>query len=184
MLYSSVYLVLTLDEKVYWWKESHFLCVAKKHFLFQFWCIKFQFSVFCPVIFSAWLSLLLYPLTYFPSLIIKEEKINIPSLCFPFSSIDFLIFHLFSQNQTKHNTYLFKNSQDACHLLLHSLALKLTVHLLMLGLNKDFKRMLGEHAEFKALHLKDMLTASDGTKKVNMSCYLFSHSFLYGYALH
>ncbi|KAK6160192.1 hypothetical protein DH2020_003573 [Rehmannia glutinosa] len=34
------------------------------------------------------------------------------------------------------------------------------------GLNKDFKRMLGEHAEFKALHFKDMLTASDGTKKI------------------
>ncbi|KAL3631029.1 hypothetical protein CASFOL_024013 [Castilleja foliolosa] len=33
------------------------------------------------------------------------------------------------------------------------------------GLNKDFKRMLGEHADFKALHFKDMYTASDGTKK-------------------
>ncbi|GFQ05926.1 dual-specificity RNA methyltransferase rlmn [Phtheirospermum japonicum] len=34
------------------------------------------------------------------------------------------------------------------------------------GLNKDFKRMLVEHAEFKALHFKDMYTASDGTKKI------------------
>ncbi|XP_075481881.1 uncharacterized protein LOC142522394 isoform X3 [Primulina tabacum] len=34
------------------------------------------------------------------------------------------------------------------------------------GLNKDFKRMLSEHADFKTLHLKDMLTASDGTKKI------------------
>ncbi|GFP93339.1 protein argonaute 4 [Phtheirospermum japonicum] len=33
------------------------------------------------------------------------------------------------------------------------------------GLNKDFKRMLVELAEFKALHFKDMYTASDGTKK-------------------
>ena len=29
--------------------------------------------------------------------------------------------------------------------------------------------MLSAHAEFKALHLKDMISASDGTKKVNMS---------------
>ncbi|XP_011086555.1 uncharacterized protein LOC105168251 [Sesamum indicum] len=36
----------------------------------------------------------------------------------------------------------------------------------MEGLNKDFKGMLAEHAEFKALHFKDMLTASDGTKKI------------------
>ncbi|KAL7133078.1 hypothetical protein ABFS83_12G116800 [Erythranthe nasuta] len=34
------------------------------------------------------------------------------------------------------------------------------------GLNKDLKRMLGEHAEFRVLQLKDMLTASDGTKKI------------------
>ncbi|KAH6809575.1 Radical SAM superfamily protein [Perilla frutescens var. frutescens] len=34
------------------------------------------------------------------------------------------------------------------------------------GLNKDLKRMLSEHAEFKALHFKDMVTASDGTKKI------------------
>lgn len=36
-------------------------------------------------------------------------------------------------------------------------------------MNKDFRKMLGAHAEFKALQLKDMLTASDGTKKVNLS---------------
>ncbi|OMO52791.1 Ribosomal RNA large subunit methyltransferase RlmN [Corchorus olitorius] len=34
------------------------------------------------------------------------------------------------------------------------------------GLNKDFKKMLGEHAEFRALSLKDVLTASDGTRKI------------------
>ncbi|GLT36546.1 hypothetical protein SLA2020_109170 [Shorea laevis] len=34
------------------------------------------------------------------------------------------------------------------------------------GLNKDFKKMLGEHAAFKALSLKDILTASDGTRKI------------------
>nr|POF12085.1 hypothetical protein CFP56_08851 [Quercus suber] len=33
------------------------------------------------------------------------------------------------------------------------------------GLNKDFKKMLSENAEFKALSLKEILTASDGTKK-------------------
>ncbi|KAJ0094919.1 hypothetical protein Patl1_16159 [Pistacia atlantica] len=36
----------------------------------------------------------------------------------------------------------------------------------MEGLNKDFKKMLSEHAEFKALSLKDIYTASDGTKKI------------------
>ncbi|KAI3467517.1 hypothetical protein Pfo_024180 [Paulownia fortunei] len=34
------------------------------------------------------------------------------------------------------------------------------------GLNKDFKRMLSEHAELKVLQLKDLLAASDGTKKI------------------
>ncbi|XP_070023594.1 uncharacterized protein [Nicotiana sylvestris] len=34
------------------------------------------------------------------------------------------------------------------------------------GLNKDFRKMLSEHAEFKTLNLKDILTASDGTKKM------------------
>ncbi|GMY26216.1 dual-specificity rna methyltransferase rlmn [Fagus crenata] len=34
------------------------------------------------------------------------------------------------------------------------------------GLNKDFKKMLSENAEFKALSLKEMLTASDGTRKI------------------
>ncbi|KAF3431285.1 hypothetical protein FNV43_RR26015 [Rhamnella rubrinervis] len=34
------------------------------------------------------------------------------------------------------------------------------------GLNRDFKKMLNENAEFKALSLKNMLTASDGTKKI------------------
>lgn len=48
------------------------------------------------------------------------------------------------------------------------LILLIIFNLILLGLNKDFKRMLAEHAEFKALELKDMLTASDGTRKVNM----------------
>ncbi|KAI3912114.1 hypothetical protein MKW98_027955 [Papaver atlanticum] len=34
------------------------------------------------------------------------------------------------------------------------------------GLNKEFRKMLGELAEFKALSLKDVLTASDGTRKI------------------
>ncbi|GMP58010.1 hypothetical protein CsSME_00021846 [Camellia sinensis var. sinensis] len=34
------------------------------------------------------------------------------------------------------------------------------------GLNKDFKKMLSEHAEFRALFMKDILTASDGTRKI------------------
>ncbi|KAE8663845.1 hypothetical protein F3Y22_tig00112864pilonHSYRG00015 [Hibiscus syriacus] len=33
------------------------------------------------------------------------------------------------------------------------------------GLNKDFKKMLSEHAEIRALSLKDIRTASDGTRK-------------------
>lgn len=38
---------------------------------------------------------------------------------------------------------------------------------LFIGLNKDFKRMIGEHAEFGALSFKDVRSASDGTRKVN-----------------
>lgn len=34
------------------------------------------------------------------------------------------------------------------------------------GLNKNLKTLLGEHAEFHTLTLKDTLIASDGTKKV------------------
>ncbi|KAL8142400.1 hypothetical protein V2J09_015432 [Rumex salicifolius] len=34
------------------------------------------------------------------------------------------------------------------------------------GLNKDFKKMLSKHAEFKALSLKDIVKASDGTRKI------------------
>lgn len=34
------------------------------------------------------------------------------------------------------------------------------------GLNKNLKTLLGEHAEFHTLTLKDTLMASDGTKKV------------------
>eukprot|EP00262_Sarcandra_glabra_P017794 TRINITY_DN6205_c0_g1_i1.p1 TRINITY_DN6205_c0_g1~~TRINITY_DN6205_c0_g1_i1.p1 ORF type:complete len:423 (+),score=51.61 TRINITY_DN6205_c0_g1_i1:97-1365(+) len=34
------------------------------------------------------------------------------------------------------------------------------------GLNKDFKKMLSRIAEFKALSPKDIITASDGTKKI------------------
>ncbi|KAF2576519.1 hypothetical protein F2Q70_00001757 [Brassica cretica] len=34
------------------------------------------------------------------------------------------------------------------------------------GLNKDFKRMISEHAEFGALSFKDVRSASDGTRKI------------------
>uniref|UniRef100_A0A0R0IZC2 Radical SAM core domain-containing protein n=1 Tax=Glycine max TaxID=3847 RepID=A0A0R0IZC2_SOYBN len=34
------------------------------------------------------------------------------------------------------------------------------------GLNKDFKKMLNENAEFKALTQKEIRTASDGTRKI------------------
>ncbi|KAJ4960475.1 hypothetical protein NE237_020385 [Protea cynaroides] len=34
------------------------------------------------------------------------------------------------------------------------------------GLNKDFQKMLGVFAEFKALSLKEILTAADGTRKI------------------
>ncbi|KAL3501195.1 hypothetical protein ACH5RR_035644 [Cinchona calisaya] len=34
------------------------------------------------------------------------------------------------------------------------------------GLNKDFRSMLGERADFKVLSLKDIQTASDGTRKI------------------
>ncbi|XP_021809766.1 uncharacterized protein LOC110753223 [Prunus avium] len=34
------------------------------------------------------------------------------------------------------------------------------------GLNKDFKKMLSENAEFKALSLKQVITAADGTRKI------------------
>lgn len=34
------------------------------------------------------------------------------------------------------------------------------------GLNKDFRRMLGAHADFRALSLKEVRSAADGTKKI------------------
>lgn len=40
---------------------------------------------------------------------------------------------------------------------------------ILLGLNKDFRKMLGDAAELKALSVKDVLTASDGTRKVTLS---------------
>lgn len=42
------------------------------------------------------------------------------------------------------------------------------------GLNKDFKKMLSEHAEFRALSLKDILTSSDGTRKVEIIFFIYS----------
>jgi 23S rRNA (adenine2503-C2)-methyltransferase len=36
-----------------------------------------------------------------------------------------------------------------------------------IGLNKDFRNMLRENAEFKALSLKQIVTAADGTRKVH-----------------
>ena len=41
---------------------------------------------------------------------------------------------------------------------------------LVIGLNKDFKKMLSENAEFRALSLKEIRTACDGTRKVEMIC--------------
>ena len=37
------------------------------------------------------------------------------------------------------------------------------------GLNKDFKKMLSMQAEFMVLKMKDILTATDGTRKVEVS---------------
>ncbi|CAO1948217.1 unnamed protein product [Urochloa humidicola] len=37
------------------------------------------------------------------------------------------------------------------------------------GLNKDFRKMITEHADLKALTVKDVLTASDGTRKILFS---------------
>lgn len=38
---------------------------------------------------------------------------------------------------------------------------------MLIGLNKDFRKMLSENAEFKALSLKEIVTAADGTRKVH-----------------
>lgn len=38
---------------------------------------------------------------------------------------------------------------------------------ILIGLNKDLKRMVSEHAVFGALSFKDIRSASDGTRKVN-----------------
>lgn len=48
------------------------------------------------------------------------------------------------------------------------------------GLNKNLKTLLGEHAEFHTLSLKDTLMASDGTKKVVSRFYksLFAKIFI------
>lgn len=35
-----------------------------------------------------------------------------------------------------------------------------------IGLNKNFRKMLSENAEFKALSLKQIISAADGTRKV------------------
>lgn len=37
------------------------------------------------------------------------------------------------------------------------------------GLNKDFRKMITEHADLEALTVKDIHTASDGTRKVVFS---------------
>lgn len=34
------------------------------------------------------------------------------------------------------------------------------------GLNKDFRKMISDHAYLKALTVKDILAAADGTRKV------------------
>lgn len=46
---------------------------------------------------------------------------------------------------------------------------------ILIGLNKDLKRMISEHAEFGALSFKDIRSASDGTRKVNRSFLFFSY---------
>lgn len=48
-----------------------------------------------------------------------------------------------------------------------------------LGLNKDFKKMLSEKADFKALAVKDIHTASDGTRKVEIILLYFVFSSYY-----
>lgn len=52
------------------------------------------------------------------------------------------------------------------------------VIVIRVGLNKNFKNMLGECAELKVVHLKEILTASDGTRKVDiifLNCLIASH---------
>lgn len=44
------------------------------------------------------------------------------------------------------------------------------------GLSKDFKEMLAVNASFNALSVKDVIKASDGTRKVCLTVYC--HSFL------
>jgi len=50
-----------------------------------------------------------------------------------------------------------------------------------LGLNKDFKQMLSEHADFKALAVKEIHAASDGTRKVEIILLYFV--YLGGYLM-
>jgi hypothetical protein len=49
-----------------------------------------------------------------------------------------------------------------------------------LGLNKDFKKMLSENADFKALAVKEIHAASDGTRKVEtILCFVFSSYYIF-----
>jgi hypothetical protein len=50
-----------------------------------------------------------------------------------------------------------------------------------LGLNKDFKKMLSENADFKALAVKEIHAASDGTRKVEiiLLCFVFSSYYIF-----
>lgn len=44
----------------------------------------------------------------------------------------------------------------------------LLLNIINVGLNKDFVKMLSDRAEFRALVVKDIVTASDGTRKVDI----------------
>lgn len=44
----------------------------------------------------------------------------------------------------------------------------LLLNIINVGLNKDFMKMLSDRAEFRALVVKDIVTASDGTRKVDI----------------
>lgn len=51
-------------------------------------------------------------------------------------------------------------------------------------MNKDFKKILSEHAELKAISLEDVRTASDGTRKVAIaiaSCTLVLYVIIFLY---
>lgn len=64
--------------------------------------------------------------------------------------------------------FMFLVRIQACSLLCLHAGCDLLNRILLAGLNKNLKRMLGEHAEFQTLSLKNTRTASDGTRKVEI----------------